>query len=926
MKNVKNLFLSILILAYIHVNGQCERGIRTNPNDPFNEEFEQSFPNLNNPFTNHFNWAEYSILTLKDIELNPNAGWSISTHSMFSPYSLNMPPEYNYLYTIDNKVVPIDQLDWHWEDGWELMYLNTGYYPDGTEINNPDPNSIINTSSTVANSNVPYFVLYNRYTAKFRVFSGLYAPFGEAQDIYMKLGYNLNGSKINPVSAIFRSLGNYDRPMDVKTKYDGVTTFNKNANNDHTWFSSDIQLSYDPCVCQFNTNFTFAFDVVQKLSVNLYGREISLLENLDVAQKDFLNQSAVEQGGTDGNNLLYKRLDKMYADYQTQLVDYNTKRKDYNSIQNVVKRKVIGIARDAFVSGIAGAIPTNDVKKFLLKSNFKLLGKEFPDTNTAEGWAKLAKEGAKGLAGEGFDYLSQTLFGKDNAPVAPTMPSATFSEMRISGTIGKKDPVFVSNLYTPGSYSPNGGTPLTAFNYPIYNEAVGLFALLEKPSVDLYSSLNFEDVRTRDTTYLKVKVNADFPYPISYDTLQVPGIRNFIAHSAAYIKLNQPLKYRFNHAVDFNLNKTGVFVSFEVEYYTDYQWIKNGPFIDSFDSLNYFYNRGNMDLLHMYDDISVHHRSFNTKWVPVEDAGQQVFGVEFTDSLTQRRDFKLPNFIYSEYLVESLWPPRIRRIKMKLMSDMYFNQQSYSGAEINTTQVFTYLIYDDSNPQEVTSNVNLATNINDISKYKLGELVLDGQFIHPYSELVTDVQGTELFVDAESVKVAGNLLVLPGYNLHVRSLNDIEILGETDFSPEVTFENKRDFFSVGKASEVSDTELLDFCGGDHKKYAAGVVLTKKGENVIQTADADNKQEELSSLKIYPNPVTDILNIDIENGVEGMYDLVMIDLLGKIVFESSEYLKSNVHTYFSTSEYSNGVYFVKISNNETSVCKRIVINH
>lgn len=927
MKNLNYFILCIMILAHSYSSGQCVRGIRTNPLDPFNNEFEQAYPNLNNPFINRFDWAKFNNVTLEDIQLNPSAGWTISTHSMFSPYSMNMPPEYDYLYTVDNHIVPINQLDWHWEDGWELMYLNTGYYPDGSPIDNPDPQRVINTPTTVANSNVPYFILYNKYTAKLRVFGGLYTPFGAAQDIYMTLGYEQKPG--DPVSSIFRSLGNYDRPMDINTIHQGVTTFNKNANNDHTWFSSDIQLSYDPCVCQNTTSFTFKFDVTSKLAVNLYGREISVQENLDVAQKDFLNQSAIRQGSENGNNLLYKRMDKLYADYQKQLEDYEVKKKDYNSLQNQIKRKVIGIAKDAFTSGVAGAIPTSDIKKFLLKNNFKLFGKEFPDTNTAEGWSKLAKEGAKGLAGQGFDYLSQTIFGKDNAPIKPTMPSATFSEMRISGSIDENNPIKVTNLYTPGSYSPNSGLPLTTFNYPIYNEAVGLFALLEKPGIDFFNYQYYEDVRTRKSDYIKSYIVWDQGgYPKTmYDTTQRDGVKNYISHTSTYLKLNQPLKFKFNHAADFNWDKTKVYVSFEIEYAIDYQWIKTNPVLDSFDSLAYFQNNGNMELLHMYEEGSLHRRSYNTKWVPVEDAGQQVFGIEFTDSLLQKRNQSWPNFVYSESQVKALWPPRITRIKMKLMSDMYFNQLSFDGAEINTTQVFTYLIYDQSNPQNQTSSINQITNKNDIAKYTLGEVILDGQIISQYSNLVTDVQNNDLYIDAESVKVKGNVWVWPGYNLHVRSLNDITISTDSidiDFSPETTFETKRDFFSVGHALEVSDAELADFCAGNNKKYEAGVLA--KGDGVILSPGETKDQPDPYSLNIYPNPASDILNINITNGMDGIYDLTLIDLLGKEVFRSSKQIPGTTQTYINIADYPNGVYFVKVSNNQTSVCKRILISH
>jgi hypothetical protein len=50
--------------------------------------------------------------------------------------------------------------------------------------------------------------------------------------------------------------------------------------------------------------------------------------------------------------------------------------------------------------------------------------------------------------GKGFDYLTQGFV--IDKPTAPTMPTATLSEMRITGTINDVSEVGITGLFTPG--------------------------------------------------------------------------------------------------------------------------------------------------------------------------------------------------------------------------------------------------------------------------------------------------------------------------------------------------------------------------------------------------------------------------------------------------------------------------------------------
>jgi hypothetical protein len=73
----------------------------------------------------------------------------------------------------------------------------------------------------------------------------------------------------------------------------------------------------------------------------------------------------------------------------------------------------------------------------------------------------------------------------------------------------------------------------------------------------------------------------------------------------------------------------------------------------------------------------------------------------------------------------------------------------------------------------------------------------------------------------------------------------------------------------------------------------------------------------NSLSIYPNPVTNILNIESKKSIIG---IKVFDVLGTLINEKKGY--SNIKNYDLTG-YSNGVYFITLYNEEGFVTKKII---
>jgi hypothetical protein len=875
--------------------------VSTNFYNPINTQFDALFPPpIKNPFINRYDWAGHVPMLgfVNGLNLNPNAGWDPNLTGIFggvwkmaSPFSSAMGAEYGYLFRIGNSIPntgDLQFLDWHPDRGWELMWMQTGYMPDGREINNPDPDSFLQGPFGLVNNKLAYVILYNRYTGKMRLFANLITEFGQVDNIVTYIKYD-KVIKGQDVSGIFRNLANYDRPLDMPTMHWGATVHNKNPNNINSWYSNDIQLGYDPCVCEYPSYIDFRLKTMNSLKVNLYGRQLQTTVPVNAIEPDFLTQSAIQQNFNSGNSLIYKKTQAMYEDYMKQLDDYNTQLADYNALENTLKREVLKLGRDIVVSGTGSLFPTAAVKKMILGNSVTL--KQFPDTNTADGWAKAAREASKSIMGKGFDYLTQGFV--IDKPTAPTMPTATLSEMRITGNINDVSEVKITGLYTPGSYktgtpsNPNSGLPLTIYDYPIYNKPVGLFALLERPKLLMYSESETQAYH----------INNHHPLPD----------RVTIRDHKLVFKFSEPLKYKFNDAVKIDKGKTNTFILFIVEYQHRYNINgKSGTLISKGTRrLN-----GNLNLMHHYNRT----RIFETGWKSINHIHEQAFGIEFIDSMVSFPGDGTYFDIYNSV-------NNIKSIKMKIMTDMYFTD----NPEMNTTQVFTYSIYDRDNPETETSVLQLRESLNEIKRYHLGELNINETHFAPGHPMVNTINGKELYVDAEDININGYISVEPGYTLHLRALNNIDVNPETVLNPEVILEIKKDYYNLPVFSEVTNDELTTYCNGQNKRYNANQSLAKHAPNSKEASDVMDKDAHFKqSLQVglYPNPANSAF--EVYTNAIGDYTITMIDITGRLVYTSE--IAQNNKGIMDVSQLQNGIYFVQVTGNGHTTTQKLIVRH
>jgi hypothetical protein len=95
-------------------------------------------------------------------------------------------------------------------------------------------------------------------------------------------------------------------------------------------------------------------------------------------------------------------------------------------------------------------------------------------------------------------------------------------------------------------------------------------------------------------------------------------------------------------------------------------------------------------------------------------------------------------------------------------------------------------------------------------------------------------------------------------------------------------------------------------------------LSKPIATVVITGLAHDNQ--LSDLKVFPNPTSD--NLTVELGLEGEVMFEIFDMNGKLGFSESKFVSKSIPVYFDFSEYKTGLYLLRISNNEISKSVKI----
>lgn len=156
MKTFQLGFIVVFVLLTFSGQSQdCEKEISTNPVTPYNNH---PFPSERyNPWiSSGFNIGIEEGENVPPMPLNNQISWQISNFVFGSAFQMINPftsggtpgPRYNYLHPTG---INFEYLDYKWEDGWEVLHIGLGFYPNGDPVNAIPANSFIDEGQQVIN-------------------------------------------------------------------------------------------------------------------------------------------------------------------------------------------------------------------------------------------------------------------------------------------------------------------------------------------------------------------------------------------------------------------------------------------------------------------------------------------------------------------------------------------------------------------------------------------------------------------------------------------------------------------------------------------------------------------------------------------------------------------------------------------------------
>ncbi|TCI92129.1 T9SS type A sorting domain-containing protein [Tenacibaculum sp. M341] len=404
-------------------------------------------------------------------------------------------------------------------DGWEFVQMDFGYDKLGNQKNEL--------------RGEPYFVLYNRFTGKLRVFlyvyNGTIANFLKVS-ISDKQTATYSGQYHQP-----RLWASYLQGKALDNPFLGAPEYSKyielSGTNKGKFYYVDFTFNYDPCTCFFESNLQIKVDKVTRGTMEIVGKTLggsipagadgydAWMEKSDSFLTGVLDAPFGEQSQSLGDISL------------TSLNEWNNTPWSNETEFTIPGRKVQDWEREALRLQYVGTtiMSVGDYTSAAGKV-VKASGKAFPDTfgdpveALGEGLDALGtaiKGGGRGMTANAVKLRLDNLEDEPDKVIPlqfpDPQPSLVFAELAAKGSLTIESNIFKDVVITtPGSenaeYAPIEAGNGTKGAFPYYNESLGVFNLVYTPKIAVAIVKNAQDrfgghIRIKEKPYVTTNMD-----------------------------------------------------------------------------------------------------------------------------------------------------------------------------------------------------------------------------------------------------------------------------------------------------------------------------------------------------------------------------------------------------------------------------------
>lgn len=733
------------------------------------------------------------------------------------------------------------------EDGWVLVYMGLG------TCNNPSGGTCPYSEAVEH----PYFILYNKYTAKLRIFVCIMNPNSSGYNsAVIKASFVpiTSGSSTWKETALFGATETVMQPLENFTKNISINAVNYYSIQNDFWVYADIPVTYDPCTCtEDELVLRFEVNVVENSNTSV----VFNYPNFDINEQ-------VLNGTNVANGLNFKSL------ISTINGAVSSGNKAYDNTQKVV----------------------DEINKFIQKQGTNKKGEMQASLQELINVLKFVPKLGQVIGV--FDYFISG--GKESVSKDEISPLAATAAQSATGNITTQYNLETPTITIPGSDNLNVGT---ASLLPEYNNPLGIFNLLEAPVVE------FIDYQPDPNS---VFINPGTGTP----SAPIAAMRQY--------KVKEDLKYVFNTHSDMQIVDFDVALIFDYPSGMDFE----SPFITGVPKP--------VDV-NIYSSTSII-PPFKDRLV---DIGMEIesWGVSPPNAPTlagpvRLRTPYLPVGCFPSQSVllynQGSQPDMHCKISLKLRRNDY----QTSGAQ-DVTMVVTYPVKlqaaDDNGDEanvyffegeanEVNESVNFwVTGFSSAGNSTgLNWATLNG---YGLPDIVT-VNNSFVFGSNQEIKAKKIINILPGtvipanQNIKFMAGQEINVSANVDIPADVQLLiGFTDGCKTRAVNEQTNSQISTFCN-DPNKYN-NVAQAKNGP--IDVHDNPLIPKKSFDLKLYPNPTSGVVFLDLTSVPGETLRYSIIDVTGKEVISgiisANESGRSRLE--IDMASLSSGIYLLNASS-------------